>query len=71
MCKDMPGSFSYYRLMLRIFFGVLGIILTTESFHRKGSNTKVHFGCRLLVIKTFMLKIKKIFIYICDIFSLP
>ena len=27
-----------FRFMLRIFFGVLGIIVTTDGFHRKGSN---------------------------------
>ena len=31
-----------FRFMLRIFFGVLGIIVTTEGFRRKGSNTKVY-----------------------------
>ena len=35
-----------FRFMLRIFFGVLGIIVTTDGFHRKGSNTKV---CTLVI----------------------
>lgn len=30
-----------YRFLLRIFFGVLGIVVITDSFHRKGSQTKV------------------------------
>ncbi len=29
------------RFLLRIFFGVLGIVVTTEGFRRKGSYTKV------------------------------
>ena len=27
--------------MLRVFFGVLGIVVITDSFHRKSSQTKV------------------------------
>jgi len=33
--------------MLRIFFGSLGIVVITEGFRRKGSNTKVFVGNRL------------------------
>jgi len=33
------------RFMLRIFFGSLGIVVITEGFRRKGSNTKVCIYC--------------------------
>jgi hypothetical protein len=32
------------RFLLRVFFAVLGIIVITDSFHRKGSQTKVYIG---------------------------
>jgi hypothetical protein len=35
------------RFLLRVFFGVLGIVVVTDSFHRKGSQTKVFLSNKL------------------------
>lgn len=42
MCRPctLPTS-QYCRFLLRIFFGVLGIVVIPDSFHRKGLQTKV------------------------------
>lgn len=42
LCITHCLSFGVYRFLLRIFFGVLGIVVITDSFHRKGSQTKVY-----------------------------
>jgi hypothetical protein len=38
------------RFMMRVFFGVLGIVVITDSFHRKGSQTKIYVSNRVSLL---------------------